>query len=124
MNKWLGIVLVGALASGCASSSDEIEASYVSPLEYQNYTCSQLAEEGRRVSRRAAELAGNVDDKATDDAVLTGVGIVVFWPALLFIDGDGPQAAEYARLKGEKDTIEQVAIQKNCGIRFDEQSAS
>lgn len=48
-----------------------------------------------------------------------GVGLVLFWPTLFFLEGgDGPQAQEYARLKGERDAIERVSIQKKCGIEF------
>jgi len=104
--------------AGCASSAKDISASYVSPLLYQNLTCEQLSMEAVRVSGRAAELAGVQDNKATKDAVMTGVGIVLFWPSLFFIKGDGATAAEYGRLKGEMDAIEQASIQKNCGIQF------
>ena len=47
-----------------------------------------------------------------------GVGLVLFWPSLFFIKGDGATAAELGRLKGEMDAIEQASIQKNCGIQF------
>ncbi len=48
-----------------------------------------------------------------------GVGLVLFWPTLFFLEGgDGPEAAEYARLKGERDAIEKVSIQKKCAIEF------
>jgi hypothetical protein len=46
-----------------------------------------------------------------------GVGLVVFWPALLFIPGKD-QSAEVSRLKGEMEALEQAAIAKNCGIQF------
>jgi hypothetical protein len=56
------------------------------------------------------------------------VGLVLFWPALFFLEGgDGPEAAEYACLKGEVDALEQVAIQKKCDMTMfaalDEQEA-
>jgi hypothetical protein len=51
-------------------------------------------------------------------AVATGVGVVLFRPALFFIKGDSTTAAEVARLKGEMDPIEQASIQKKCGIEF------
>jgi hypothetical protein len=28
--------------------------------------------------------------------------------------GDGPEVAEFARLKGELDSLEQIALQKKC----------
>jgi hypothetical protein len=107
------VIVLGA----CASSSKEIKATYVSPLEYQQYDCEQLSQEMRRVSRRASEVAGNVDEEASDDKVATGIGVVLFWPALFFIDGDGPQAQEYARLKGEIEAMEQASIEKRCDIQ-------
>ena len=63
-------------------------------------------------------LAGVQDEKATNDAVATGVGAVLFWPSLFFIKGDGQTAAELGRLRGEFEAIEQASIQKNCGMRF------
>ena len=50
-----------------------------------------------------------------------GVGLILFWPTLFFLEGgDGPEAAEYARMKGEIDALETISIQKNCGIKFPE----
>ena len=46
------------------------------------------------------------------------VGIVLFWPALFFIKGDGPQAAELANVKGQMQAIETVNGIKKCGIEF------
>jgi len=108
------ITAAGLILNGCASRSEDISAAYVSPIQYDNYTCDQIREETARVTSRAQHLAGEVDDNATGDAVAMGVGVVLFWPALFFIDGDGPEAQEYARLKGERTTLEQVAIRKNC----------
>jgi hypothetical protein len=112
---------LGLLLTGCASSSDEVGSIYVSPLQYQQYSCQQIAQEADRVSRRAAEVAGVQDSKATSDAVMTGVGAVLFWPSLFFIKGDGQTAAELGRLKGEFETLEKVSIEKNCGLQFRQQ---
>jgi hypothetical protein len=107
-----------SVLTACASSSSEIRPIYVSPLQYQHLSCSQIAAEAERVSHRAAEIAGVQDSKSTNDAVATGVGIVLFWPALFFIKGDGQTAAELGRLRGEFDALEKVAIEKNCGLKF------
>jgi hypothetical protein len=112
------LVMAAGMLCGCASSADKVTASYVSPLAYQHYTCQQIGAEGERVSRRAAEAAGVQDQKATNDAVATGVALVLFWPAAFMISGDGQTAAELGRLRGEMDALEQASIQKNCGIRF------
>ena len=109
---------------GCASKAENIASTYVSPIVYSNYTCPMLAEEAARVSSRAAQAAGVQDSKASNDAVATGVGAVVFWPALFFIKGDGTTAADLARLKGEMEAIEQASIQKKCSIQFKKQTAA
>jgi uncharacterized protein YceK len=111
-------VAVSAVLSACASSADNIGASYVSPNQYASYTCRQLQEEAARVSARAQQVAGVQNSKATGDAIATGVGLVLFWPALFMIKGDGTTAAEVARLKGEMTAIEQASVAKNCGLSF------
>ena len=72
--------------------------------------------EGQRVSARAAQVTGTQEQKASNDAVAMGVGLVLFWPALFFIKGDSQTAGEVARLRGEMDAIQQASITNNCGI--------
>lgn len=104
---------------GCASSPDKIAAQSVSTLPFEQHNCKQIAGEVDRVNRRVSELHGNLDKKANGDAAQMAIGMVLFWPALFFLEGgDGPEAAEYARLKGERDALEKVAIQKECGLTF------
>jgi hypothetical protein len=114
-----GLVLLSAFAlAGCATKAADITPSYVSPMQYDAYTCPQLAEEAQRVSAHAAQAAGAQDSQASKDTVATTIGVIVFWPSLLFIGGDKQNAAELARLKGEMDAIEQTSIRKKCGIQF------
>jgi outer membrane murein-binding lipoprotein Lpp len=117
-------IALSALVAGCASKSNEISASYVSPIMYQNHTCPQLAAEAQGVSARAAQVSGAQDQKRTSDQIATGVAIVVFWPAAFLVGGDGPMAAELANLKGQMVAIEQASIQKQCGISFQRQAAA
>ena len=106
------------LLSGCAEKSENIQASYVSPIQYSGFSCKQLSEEGARLSARAAQVAGVQDKNAQSDAVATGVSLVLFWPALFFIGGNKENAAELARLKGEMEALEKASIARNCGISF------
>jgi hypothetical protein len=106
-----GVCLVLA---GCASSSDDVASAYVSPLTYENYACPQLAAEMDRISVRVQQVAGSVDHAATNDKIAMGVGLVLFWPALLMLKGNGPQHEELARLKGEYDAINEQTIHRNC----------
>ena len=111
--------LVGCVVvSACADKSANVAASYVSPMQYQNYSCGQLAQEANRVTARAAQLSGVQDKNASNDAVATGVALVVFWPAAFFIGGNKETKAELSRLKGELEAIESASIQRNCKITF------
>lgn len=112
------IAAIAALVSGCATNPKDIAPSYVSPVLYQNLTCEQLAHEAQRVSNAAAVAMGAQQNQASKDAAMTGVSLILFWPAAFFIGGDKQTAAEVARLKGEMQAIEQANISKNCGIRF------
>ena len=110
--------VVAALVSGCATNPKDIAPSYVSPILYQNLSCEQLAQEAARVSQAAAVSTGAQANQASKDAVMTTVGVVLFWPSLFFIGGDKGNAAEVARLKGEMQAIEQANISKSCGLQF------
>lgn len=99
---------------GCATSSKDIAPAYISPMQYQSYDCDQLAGELGRIQTRVNQLTGRLDEAATNDKVLMGVGLILFWPALFALGGTKQQEAEYARLRGEYDALQQVAIQKKC----------
>ena len=96
----------------------------MSPIQYSNYDCQQIAAEEQRVASRVAQLKGEVDSNATGDTVATTVGVILFWPALFFIDGDGPEANEYARLKGEHEALQKASIEKKCGMAPDATTSS
>jgi len=108
------MVITSLLASGCATSSDKISAAYVSPMQYQSYDCDQIAAEGSRLSQRVMALQGQVDKAASNDKALTGVGVILFFPVLFALGGNQAQEAEYGRLKGEYEALQQTAILKKC----------
>jgi|SRR5688500_14836959 hypothetical protein len=120
MRSWLVrsiSVLLAILAAGCAHSSDEIAAQPVPTSTYDSYECIKIASEGDRISARLAELKTEVDETADDDELTTTVGILVFPPLLFFLKGDGAEANEYGRLKGEYAALQEVAAQKQCPIK-------
>ncbi|MCK1367060.1 hypothetical protein [Bradyrhizobium sp. 62] len=114
----LGVAVLAAALAGCASSSSDISAAYVSPVQYQQYNCQQLALEAQSVSTRAATLSGVQDSQRTKDQVVTGVAVVVFWPAAFLVGGDKQAAAELAQMKGQLIAVEQASIAKKCNIQF------
>lgn len=121
MQKTTAATLAISLAiSGCATSSANIAASYATPIQYQGYDCTQLAAEAQRIHGRVNQLAGRLDEAASNDKMIMGVGVgvgvgmVLFWPALFALGGTKQQEADYARLKGEYDAIQQAMIAKKC----------
>ena len=74
--------------AGGATRSNNITASYVSPIQYQSNSVDSC--EGRR---RAS-------------------------PLLFFLKGDGSIASEPFSFNGLMDVIEVASIQKKCGVDF------
>lgn len=112
MRKMISAVLLLAM-SGCASKAQNISATYVSPLQYQSYTCPQVGDEISRIGRKVTEVSGQQDRTAGKDAAAMTVGLILFWPALFLLPG-GEHKDELARLKGEYEALEGVAISKDC----------
>jgi hypothetical protein len=108
-------VTVLSFLGGCATASKDISATYVSPIQYASYDCQQIGAETQRLQARYAELGGRLDQAASNDKAIAGVGIVLFWPALFALGGTKQQEAEYARLRGEYDAVSQASVQKRCG---------
>jgi hypothetical protein len=108
-------VALAATVVGCAGSPDKMQATYTSPSKYANYSCEQLSAESYDIKHRVATLYNSLKKEQTADAAQMAVGMVLFWPALLFLEGgDGPEAAEYSRLKGELEALES-ATARQCG---------
>ena len=46
-----------------------------------------------------------------------GIGLILLWPVLFGLEGgDGAEATEYARVKGERDALNHAALQKSCTL--------
>ena len=110
------VILFSAILAGCATQSKDIASVYVSPLQYQTYDCDQLGAEQARISSRISQNGGRLDEAASNDKGITAAGIILFWPALFFMGGTKQQEAEYGRLKGEYDALQQAAIIKKCSL--------
>jgi len=119
--KLIGFSLVIILSMlGCSSKPSSLPTTYVNPMLYKNYECDDLNIEMDRVKGKVNNLYSSLDQKATMDQVQTGVGLLLFWPALFLLEGgDGPEAQQYSRLKGELEAMETVSVRKKCSINND-----
>ncbi len=115
MKKTIAAILSVSIAlAGCATATKDIAAHYVSPLQFQSHDCDQLASETQHIQVRYNQLGGRLDEAASNDKAITGVGMILFWPALFALGGTKQQEAEYARMKGEYDAVQQAAVIKKC----------
>jgi hypothetical protein len=100
---------------GCAPAADKVQPKYVSPLQYQGYSCNQIRQEMMIVSRHVSDVSGTQDHQANNDSAAMGVGLILFWPALFFL-ANKDDREELGRLKGEYEALEEAAVKKNCSV--------
>ncbi len=110
----LSFVLAVALVSGCANRAVEIRPTVTDPKEFATWDCERLDTEADRVQKRAVDVAYAVDERAGSNIVALGVGVAIFWPALLAMRPPGPESDELARLKGRHDALQSAARSRGC----------
>ncbi len=109
------LVLAVALTGGCASRSDNVAAKAADPSSYAAWGCERLFEESDAVQQRAADVAYAVDSRAGNNMIALGLGVTVFWPALLAMRPDGLEAEQLAELKGRYEAMQVAAKRQQCG---------
>jgi hypothetical protein len=95
-----GIVLAGAMLTGCSSSSDSSFSLFAEPGKYQYHTCVQIAAEMKNWTRRQQELKVLMD-KADETAAGAAVGFIAY-------------KAEYVAAGEELESLRSTARSKNC----------
>jgi len=112
-------VVIAVVASGCATNPNKISAAYVSPARYKDWKCDEIDVERAHIEDRCNVLYAQLNKDAKGDAWQMGIGAVLFWPALLALEGgDGPEATEYAQLKGEYEALRKTSVSKRCDAEF------
>lgn len=105
-----------ALTAGCASRSIEVVPKPGDPAAYAGWDCDRLHDEMDAVQRQAAEVAYAVDERAGNNVVALGIGVTVFWPALLAMRPDGPESDQLAELKGRYEALQAAAARRSCRL--------
>jgi hypothetical protein len=114
MKKFATYLLLPVIIAGCATASKDVPTAYVSPMQYQSFDCGQISAESARLLQRVNQLGGRLDEAAANDKAIATAGGLLFWPALFALGGTKQQEAEYGRLKGEYDALQQSAVVKKC----------
>ncbi len=110
----LGAAFCALLLAGCATRSADVRPLPTSPAEFALWDCARIDDELDAVQQRAADLAYDVDQRVGNNIVALGVGVAVFWPALLALRPDGLEARDLARLKGRYEALRTAARTRGC----------
>jgi hypothetical protein len=108
------IALLVAAMAGCATRSGDVAPEPVDAAPLARLGCEQLYDETDRVRQRAAEVAYALDERSAQNIVALGLGVTVFWPALVAMRPVGPDATALAQLKGRDEAIERTLADKRC----------
>jgi hypothetical protein len=108
------LALALALLSGCATRAADVKPALADPAEFLPWDCGRIADELDDVQQRAADVAYSVDERVGNNILALGVGVAVFWPAMLAMRPDGLEAADLARLKGRYEALRSAARAKHC----------
>ena len=117
MKKLTFTVAVCALAialAGCATRAVDVLPAPANPADFLAWDCTRIDDEQDLVQQRAADVAYAVDERAGNNILALGVGLTVFWPAILAMRSAGLEAAELARLKGRFEALQTAARYKSC----------
>jgi hypothetical protein len=107
-------LLAAALLTGCITRSVDVRSEQADPAEFADWTCDRIDDELDAVQQRAADVAYAVDERAGNNIMAMGVGVTVFWPALLAMRPAGLEAADLARLKGRYEALRTASAIKGC----------
>ncbi|MBU1211938.1 MAG: hypothetical protein KJ587_11775 [Alphaproteobacteria bacterium] len=106
------------LLQGCAAGSGEVEAIFVPPDHYRSLSCAEIEAEARRVAAHATTVSGIVVKGGGPIGQQAPERTPIVWPALFFVNGNGINVDEFARLSGEFGALKTIAAEKSCDLDF------
>ncbi len=113
-SRALTALAAAALLAGCATRSVDVQPEPADPAEFLSWSCTRMDDELDRVQQRAADVAWAVDERAGNNIMALGVGVAVFWPAILAMRPAGLEASELAQLKGRYDALRIASERQAC----------
>ena len=106
------LACVGLVA--CAQASGDVRPSYIPATTYASYSCDQLLPMMLDVQNKVMVVSGQQDYKRKVDQSATGVGIVLFWPALIAMPLTADHKQELSQLKGQYEAIGRAMEIRQC----------
>ena len=121
-NKTVVAILVAGVMflSSCATQPKSILPTYVDPLQYEQYDCSQIGSEMESVTRELNKVYGTVKRAAARDEWMMLGAAAVAWPFLIVpaVISDSEVTVQFAQLQGKLEALEQASILKECDKRM------
>ncbi|MBL8328079.1 MAG: hypothetical protein JNJ71_04440 [Rubrivivax sp.] len=117
MVRFRQLAFLGAvplLMMGCALRSADVAPLRADPQEFAGWACERIDDEADHVQRQAARVAYAFDERAGGNVVALGLGLTVFWPVLLTMRPQGPDATVLAALKGRHEALQEARRSKSC----------
>lgn len=111
--RFIGVAL---LATAVLSGTSGLAQS-VSPGNYRKLTCSELAQEGRAISKRGFMLSGLKAGVGGSDGTEKAPAVVIVWPVSSPV-GDGKRSENLTLALKQMEAVEQASIASQCSIRF------
>lgn len=108
------MVVTCILLQGCATPASGISARSVDAGRYAGDDCGRLRAEESRLRAELADLSASLDRVAQKDRVVTGLGLLLFWPALFTVGGNELNESSYARMQGEYNAVRTAMRRANC----------
>lgn len=121
--RFIGIATLATVALSCTSGLAQNLPANTPSSDYRKFTCAELAQEGRAVSRNGFMLSGLKAGSGGADSTETAPAIVIVWPSTSPV-GDKQRSEGLALAFKQMDAIEQASIQSQCSIRFQRPPAS
>lgn len=118
------LTVAAVILPGCATRPDNVVASSVSSSRYADRTCKSLVRELDEVQDALRVQSAKLNDKANQDAVVTGVGVILFWPVLFALGNNAGLEGDVARLKGEEQAIRRQMREADCEVPTPKSSAA
>src|ERR1700679_1118269 len=112
----VGIVMFAAALS-CTPGLAQTSPPNASANAYREFTCLQMAQEGRAISKRGFAASGLPAGRGGTDSTELAPAVVIRWPACSQA-ADRQRSDKIALANKEMDTLEKASIESQCSIRF------
>jgi hypothetical protein len=102
-------IVISAAVLSCTPGIAQTSPKYVPSSVYRAFTCDQLAQEGRAISKKGFAASGLRAGQGGSDATTTASAIVVVWPEKAHAV-DKQQSDKLTLADGQMNAIEQASV--------------